>query len=299
MPALDTVERDWRAARRGKDYTKDAKVGAGSLVIVGNRKQDKFFSNGKWLGYYKNIYRDIKSVAQGWTMSTLAMTPTSSHLSSTLSCSVCYSSLVCLSSLSHLKLIYNTHVVPTIAALNGHCFAAGFVLAMTCDYRVIMSDAQRRVWMSMNEVHFGAPWPLAFATLFRAKVGDARVHRAVALEGQRITPKHAKDVGLVDEIVGTKTEEVLNKAMDLARQASQGARSGVWGLIKVGRVFTTCVRCSRNDDSMTCTRMFGRQARWMDASSHRKLTMHAHSKHVFETSTYERSGLPPGRCHVT
>jgi hypothetical protein len=48
MPALDAVERDWRAARRGKDIAKekDMSVGAGALVIVGNKSQDKFFSNG-------------------------------------------------------------------------------------------------------------------------------------------------------------------------------------------------------------------------------------------------------------
>jgi hypothetical protein len=48
MPALDAVERDWRAARRDKDIAteKDMSVGAGALVIVGNTKQDKFFSNG-------------------------------------------------------------------------------------------------------------------------------------------------------------------------------------------------------------------------------------------------------------
>jgi Delta3-Delta2-enoyl-CoA isomerase len=48
MPALDAVERHWRAGRRGKDILseKDMSVGAGALVIVGNRMQDKFFSNG-------------------------------------------------------------------------------------------------------------------------------------------------------------------------------------------------------------------------------------------------------------
>jgi Delta3-Delta2-enoyl-CoA isomerase len=48
MPALDMVERHWRAGRRGKDILneKDMSVGAGALVIVGNRAQDKFFSNG-------------------------------------------------------------------------------------------------------------------------------------------------------------------------------------------------------------------------------------------------------------
>jgi Delta3-Delta2-enoyl-CoA isomerase len=47
MPALDQVERDWRDAWH-KAYTSGKKeAGAGALVIVGNRKQDKFFSNGR------------------------------------------------------------------------------------------------------------------------------------------------------------------------------------------------------------------------------------------------------------
>jgi enoyl-CoA hydratase/carnithine racemase len=39
--------------------------------------------------------------------------------------------------------------VPTIAAINGHAFAAGFILALACDYRVMTSG---RAWCSMNEV---------------------------------------------------------------------------------------------------------------------------------------------------
>ena len=41
------------------------------------------------------------------------------------------------------------HKVPTIAAVNGHAFAAGFILALACDYRVMTSG---RAWCSMNEV---------------------------------------------------------------------------------------------------------------------------------------------------
>ena len=37
---LDIVEKDWRATPGA----------AGSLVIVGRKEQDKFFSNGEWTG---------------------------------------------------------------------------------------------------------------------------------------------------------------------------------------------------------------------------------------------------------
>ena len=42
--------------------------------------------------------------------------------------------------------------VPTIAAINGHCFAGGFMLALTCDYRVMTDGSSRRAWLCMNEV---------------------------------------------------------------------------------------------------------------------------------------------------
>lgn len=45
-PALDAVERHWRANWREGVARKDAALCHGALLIVGNRKQDKFFSNG-------------------------------------------------------------------------------------------------------------------------------------------------------------------------------------------------------------------------------------------------------------
>ncbi len=46
LPALDAVERDWRHAWRAARETKDKEGGRGALIIVGNRGQNKFFSNG-------------------------------------------------------------------------------------------------------------------------------------------------------------------------------------------------------------------------------------------------------------
>ena len=45
-PALDTVERHWRENWRAGQAKKDESLCKGSLILVGNRKQDKFFSNG-------------------------------------------------------------------------------------------------------------------------------------------------------------------------------------------------------------------------------------------------------------
>ena len=51
-PALDAAESEWRAARNAALKAKDKsdKAGAGALVIVGLRGQDKFFSNGMRFG---------------------------------------------------------------------------------------------------------------------------------------------------------------------------------------------------------------------------------------------------------
>jgi hypothetical protein len=43
-------------------------------------------------------------------------------------------------------------LVPTVAAINGHCFAGGMMLALCCDYRVMTDGETRNAWMCMNEV---------------------------------------------------------------------------------------------------------------------------------------------------
>ena len=50
MPALDYVERGWRTEWRAAQEKKDTggPDGGGALIIVGNKSQDKFFSNGKF-----------------------------------------------------------------------------------------------------------------------------------------------------------------------------------------------------------------------------------------------------------
>ncbi|KAI9434208.1 ClpP/crotonase-like domain-containing protein [Lactarius indigo] len=129
-----------------------------------------------------------------------------------------------------------TFPLPTVAAINGHCFAAGAMLSLALDYRVMTDGVKRNAWMCMNEVDFGAAWPVSFAALARAKISATTTHKFV-VEGHRFSPPEARDAGLVDEIVAGGTSGVLKRAHEIAQEKAPKAREGVWGLIKVRRSF--------------------------------------------------------------
>jgi len=213
QPALDVVDNEWHAAwtaskEKGKAATEDE--GKGALMIVGKRGQEKFFSNG--LDFANAIKNPM-----------------------------------------FFPLIYNqlmkrliTFPIPVIAVINGHCFAGGMMLALCCDYRIMTDGTKRNAWMCMNEVHFGAPWPASFAALLRAKVGDLRIQRKIALEGARFTPAEALKAGLLDYIVPGNTEDMINKATEMAGTVSGLAKGGVWGVIKRDLYCDVLGKCDEN-----------------------------------------------------
>ncbi|KAG8921962.1 hypothetical protein FRC01_014680 [Tulasnella sp. 417] len=195
-PALDIVEKEWRVARN-KALKEDDKAGAGgAFIIVGKLDQDKFFSNGF---DYPEV---IKTPGLGFIYNNFTI-PIMTRLLS--------------------------FPIPTIAALNGHTFAAGFVLAMCCDYRVMTSG---KAWACMNEVHFGAPFPHSFSAIFQEKARDPVVLRSICLEGKRFTPQELLKHGLVDHLADGGSKGVLEAATQLGQKVGVNAVSGVWGLIK-------------------------------------------------------------------
>lgn len=90
-----------------------------------------------------------------------------------------------------------------------------------------------RQLLIQRQVHFGAPWPLSFTAILRAKFGDHRLYRKIALEGHRYTAEEALQDGILDYIVKGKTADVLAKAEEVADRFSGNATMGAWGLIKV------------------------------------------------------------------
>ena len=101
---------------------------------------------------------------------------------------------------------------PSVAAVNGHAFAAGAFLALSLDYRIMRED---RGWISISEVDAGVPIPDPMMGILRGKVPPATVRDAI-LTGKRYTADEALAAGLVD---GKASEsELLEAAKALAMQ---------------------------------------------------------------------------------
>ena len=97
----------------------------------------------------------------------------------------------------------------TVAAINGHAFGAGAILAAAADLRVMRSD---RGYFCFPEVDLG----LAMSDEFDAVLQDAydrRTLRRALLSGARHDGAAALAVGLVDEIA--EAAEVLPKATSM------------------------------------------------------------------------------------
>ncbi|KAG8803802.1 hypothetical protein FRC18_007217 [Serendipita sp. 400] len=196
-PALVMVEAQWRDSWRipfNDKNDKEKTGGHGALIIVSNRQQNKFFSN-------------------GFDIATLMTKPQFIH-----------------NSFDPIAAHLLRFPIPVIAAINGHAFAAGFVLAMLCDYRVMKS---KKAWMSMNELLFGAPVPHELAVLFNAKCIDSIVVRKILSEAHRFTSGEALEAKLVDEVVDGDSNAVFEASLKLALKLSHLSKLGVYGLIKV------------------------------------------------------------------
>lgn len=101
--------------------------------------------------------------------------------------------------------------VPTIAALQGHAFAAGAMFALAHDVRVMRSD---RGYFCLPEVDLGLSFSQGFAALIAAKVSQPGLHRLAVL-GERMNASDAVSLGVVD--IEAPLDEVRDSALERAR----------------------------------------------------------------------------------
>jgi len=117
--------------------------------------------------------------------------------------------------------------VPTVAALNGHAFAAGAMLALSCDLVVMRSD---RGYFCLPEADLGLPFTPGMNALITARLSPPAAHRAM-VTGHRFPGTEALAAGIAAELAAE--DEVLDRATALAADLAGKPRHGI-GAIKRG-----------------------------------------------------------------
>lgn len=98
---------------------------------------------------------------------------------------------------------------PTVAAVNGHAIAGGYVLAAACDHRV--ASAASRCLIGLSELRVGVPFPTSAIEIVRHAVGTP-LARELTLGADLRGTRAALDAGLVDQL----TDDILDAAVTWA-----------------------------------------------------------------------------------
>ncbi|BBH68902.1 putative enoyl-coa hydratase/isomerase family protein [Actinoplanes sp. OR16] len=172
---------DWIDAVNGALDEVEKADGAKALVTAAT---GKFFSNGldlEWLGANPDRFQDYAADVHGLFARYLS-----------------------------LPLI-------TVAALQGHTFAAGAMLSLAHDFRVMRAD--RGFWC-LPEVDIEIPFTRGMSALIQARLTPQTAHEAMTT-GRRYGGAEAQAAGIVDSAVGE--DEVRARAVEIAAAGASKA----------------------------------------------------------------------------
>jgi enoyl-CoA hydratase/carnithine racemase len=120
-----------------------------------------------------------------------------------------------------------TFPIPTVCAINGHAFGAGFMLALCHDVRLMRVD---RGFICANEVELGMVIPQPELALFRHKIPMNAFFETVQL-ARRWTGPAALEAGIVQQVA--PLEELMPAATARAQELSRlGANREVYATMK-------------------------------------------------------------------
>lgn len=111
---------------------------------------------------------------------------------------------------------------PTVAVINGHSPAGGCLLAMCCEYRVMLPNFS----IGLNETQLGIVAPTWFQATMRNTLSRREAELALTL-GTLFSTDEALKVGLIDEVAASKEEGIAKATsfLDRFKKISPQARS--------------------------------------------------------------------------
>lgn len=115
----------------------------------------------------------------------------------------------------------------TVAAINGHAFAAGAMFMLAHDFRVMRSD---RGYVCLPEVDIHIPFTAPMATVIQARLPTMTAHEMM-VTGKRYAAEEARSKQIVDAVA--EEARVLADAIALAK-AHAGKPKHVLSAIKRG-----------------------------------------------------------------
>ena len=105
--------------------------------------------------------------------------------------------------------------VPVIASINGFCLGGGLELAMACDLRI----ASEKSSLGQPEIKLGLI-PGAGGTQRLSRLVGNGIAKEIIMFGDNLSPKRAKDIGLVNWVV--PADELEHETMKIAERLAQG-----------------------------------------------------------------------------
>lgn len=128
--------------------------------------------------------------------------------------------------------------VITVAALQGHTFAAGAMFSLAHDFRVMRAD--RGFWC-LPEADINIPFTPGMSALIRSRLAPQTAHEAM-VTGRRYGGSDAEDADIVDRAVAE--DAVRSTAVKIA-EAQVGKAGATLGTIKA-RMYASVLATLRN-----------------------------------------------------
>jgi 3-hydroxyacyl-CoA dehydrogenase/enoyl-CoA hydratase/3-hydroxybutyryl-CoA epimerase len=116
--------------------------------------------------------------------------------------------------------------VPVVAAINGAALGGGLEICLACHHRIAVDDA--KVKLGFPEVKLGLLPGAGGVTRTVRMFGIVNAMMGLLLQGQELRPDKALEMGLIDEVVGSREELVPAAKAWIAAQDSESFAGQPW-----------------------------------------------------------------------